>query len=171
MEAWENLRAQTIVIARPISGRACIPKSRRYVYTKFSLEVLKEFRKGKGTKQREQMAGGQITAVEFGGAVRFPSGILETFLFSQEGFIEVGKEYVLFMWKPVPSDDMLVISQAYLIRDGLVFPVSTNGDAQLVYTKMPFPEFEAKVKAAVARNADADVFPDVHAPSRQVGEN
>jgi hypothetical protein len=100
----------------------------------------------------------QLTAVDFGGTIRFPSGYLETFLLSQEGFVEIGKEYVLFMWKPVPSDDMLIISQAYLIQDGFVFPVSSNGDAERVYTKMPLLEFEAKVKAAVAQNIDADVI-------------
>ncbi|MGH9585200.1 MAG: hypothetical protein ACRD4O_19965 [Bryobacteraceae bacterium] len=63
------------------------------------------------------------------------------------------------MWKPIPSDDTLVIAQAYLIQDGLVFPVSTNGDAQTAYTKMPFPGFETKVKAAVTQNVDADVIP------------
>ncbi len=152
----------TVVIAKPIAGRVCIPQSRAYVYTKFTLDVVKEF-KASNSKEWESRKAGQIMAAQFGGSVRFPSGYLETFLLSQEGFVEVGKRYVFFMWKPIPSDDTLVISQAYLIQDGMVFPVSANGDAQTVYTDMPFPEFEAKVKAAVAMNADIDVLPHVHA--------
>ncbi len=84
--------------------------------------------------------------------------------------MEIGKQYVLFLWNPVASDETLVVAEAYLIQDGSVFPVNANGDAQLVYTKMPFPEFESKVKAAVERNVDADVFPNVHAPSRPEGK-
>ncbi|HEX7359448.1 MAG TPA: hypothetical protein VF283_03050 [Bryobacteraceae bacterium] len=138
------------------------------MYTKFTLEVLKEFQKGKSRRKQVPQKSGQITAVDFGGTVRFPSGYLETFLLSHAGFLEVGEKYVLFIWNPVPSDDTLVISQAYLIRDGLVFPVDTDGDAQTVYTKMPLPEFEAKIQAAVQRNIDTDVLPNVHAaPSRR----
>jgi hypothetical protein len=156
-------RSSTIVIAKAIIGKVCIPQSRRYLYTKFTLEVSKKFHRENSNNEPDSQKKERITAVEFGGSVRFPSGYLETFLLSQEGFIQIGEQYVLFMWKPVPSDDTFVISQAYLIRDGFVFPVSTNGDAQTVYTKMPFPEFEAKVNEAVARNVDADVFPHVHA--------
>jgi hypothetical protein len=148
-----------IVIAKPIAGRVCMPQSRRYVYTKFTLDVLKEFRKPADKKKQDPHEKRQVTAAQFGGSIRFPSGYLETFLLDRRGFIEIGKQYVLFMWKPISSDDTLVIAQAYLIENGIVFPVSTNGDAQTVYTNMPFPEFEAKVKNVVARNVDADVIP------------
>jgi hypothetical protein len=156
-------RSFAVVIAKPIGGKVCIPQSRRYLYTKFTLEVVKTFREGKNSGKQEPQKGSQITAVEFGGSVRFPSGYLETFLLSQKGFVEIGKQYVLFMWKPIPADDLLVISQAYLIRDGLVFPVSTNGDAQKGYTKMPLAEFEGAVQAAVDRNIDTDLLPKAHA--------
>src|SRR6185437_14615518 len=146
-------RYVAVVIAKPVAGSVCIPRSRQYVYTKLTLDILKQYKPAKRDRQQSQ-ASAPITAVEFGGSVRFPSGYLETLLLSREGFIEIGKEYVLFMWKPVPSDDLLVISQAYLVQDGFVFPVSSNGDAQTYYTKSPFAEFEAQVEAAVAKNVD-----------------
>jgi hypothetical protein len=156
-----------IVIAKVIAGRVCIPQNHRYVYTKFTLDVVKDFRKRPNRGERDGLeTQRQITAAQFGGSLLFPSGFLETYLLNHRGFLEIGKEYVLFMWNPVRSDDMLVVAQAYLIQDGLVFPVSTDGDAQTVYTKMPFPEFEAKVKLAVARNIDADVFPDARKKNR-----
>lgn len=145
-----------VVIAKPIAGKVCIPQSRRYVYTEFRLDISKEFQKGNEKKQQDSPKQKQVTAAQFGGSVRFPSGFLETYLLNLEGFVEIGKEYVLFMWKPIPSDDTLVIAQAYLLENGMIFPVSANGDAQTVYTNMLFPEFEAKVKAVVAKNVDAD---------------
>ncbi|HEX7363488.1 MAG TPA: hypothetical protein VF283_23600 [Bryobacteraceae bacterium] len=156
-----------VVIAKPVAGKVCIPRNRRFVYTKFALQVLKEFPKAHGEKIESQKSK-QLTAVEFGGSVRFPSGYLETFLLNHEGFVEVGEKYVFFLWKQIPSDDIYVELQAYLVRDGLVFPVDADGDARTVYTKMPLPEFEAKVQAAVQRNIDTDVLPNVHAaPSRR----
>lgn len=150
-------RSVAVVIAKPVAGKVCIPQSRQYVYTKLTLDILKQFKPVKADRPQSQ-ASAPITAVEFGGSVRFPSGYLQTLLLSREGFVEIGKEYVLFMWKPVPSDDLLVISQAYLIQDGFVFPVSTNGDAQTYYTKLPLSEFEAQVEAAVAKNVDTNGF-------------
>lgn len=148
-------RSTDIVIAKPIAGRVCIPQSRRYVYTKFTLDVLKEFRKP-GDKSKDLNERRHITAAQFDESIRFPSGYLETFLPDRRGFVEIGKQYLLFMWKPIPSDDTLVIGQTYRIENGVVFPVSTDGDAQTVYTNMPFPEFEIKVKEIVERNVDAD---------------
>lgn len=151
-------RSVAVVIAKPVAGRVCIPLSRQYVYTKLTLDVLKQYKPLKRDRQLSQ-ASASMTAVEFGGSIRFPSGYLETSLVSQKGFVEIGKEYVLFMWRPsIPSDDFPVISQAYLIQDGFVFPVSTNGDAQTYYTKLPLAEFEAQVEAAVAKNVDTNGF-------------
>ncbi|MGH9653282.1 MAG: hypothetical protein ACRD6B_07430 [Bryobacteraceae bacterium] len=158
-------RDAVVVVARPIAGRVCIPQRRSYVYTKFTLQVLKDFRPGNSSKKLPQPTK-QVTAVEFGGSVRFPSGFLETFLLDQRGFMEVGKKYVLFMWKAASPDDRLVISQAYLIQDGLVYPVNTDGDGQKGYTKMPLAEFEGAVQAAVDRNIDTDLLPNVHATPR-----
>lgn len=57
-----------IVIAKPISGRVCIPRSRHYVYTKFTLEVSKAFPKARDSKKGQNpQQKGQVTAVQFGG--------------------------------------------------------------------------------------------------------
>lgn len=37
-------RSATVVIAKPVAGRVCIPQSRQYVYTKLTLEILKQFK-------------------------------------------------------------------------------------------------------------------------------
>jgi hypothetical protein len=140
-----------VVIARPVSARVCVAQNRRYVYTRFSLEILQTFKQGKHRRQ-----GKQIVAVQFGGSVRFPSGHLATFLLNKHGFVEPGREYVVFLWKPVRSDDTYVAVEAYLIDNGLVFPVSASASNAFHYTKVPLGEFEAKVRAAVTKNIDTD---------------
>jgi hypothetical protein len=57
-----------IVIARAIAGRVCVPQSRRYVYTKFTLDVVKHYRKTpERGEQDDPHKQRQITAAQFGG--------------------------------------------------------------------------------------------------------
>ena len=136
-----------VVIARPILDSVCISQSRRYVYTRFNVEILHELKRAKHTARQ----GEQVVAVQFGGSILFPSGHLATFLLDKDGFVGLGKQYVLFLWKPVQSDDTYVAVEAYLIQDGFVFPVDTSASNAFHYTKMPLKDFESKVRAAVAK--------------------
>jgi hypothetical protein len=141
-----------VVIARPIEDKVCISQRRNYVYTRFHLEISQEFKRTKHNPHQ----GGQVAAVQFGGSVLFPSGQFATFLMDKDGFVEIGKQYVLFLWKPIRSDDTYVAVEAYLIQNGLVFPVSASAANAFHYTKMPVKDFESKVRAAVAKNIDTD---------------
>lgn len=44
-------RDAVVVVAQPIAGKVCIPQRRTYVYTKFTLRVLKDFRQGNSGKE------------------------------------------------------------------------------------------------------------------------
>jgi hypothetical protein len=145
-------QSSEIVIARPHSGRVCISHDRRFVYTRFRLQVSQALKHNNHNPQKDEF----IEAVQFGGSVLFPSGHLTTFLLDKEGYVDLGKQYVFFLWKPLPSDETLVIVEAYLIQDGLVFPVSTSASNAFHYTKIPLQNFEAKVKTAIAKNIDTD---------------
>ena len=144
-------QSSLVVIARPTSSKVCVAKSLRYVYTRFLLEISEEYKHNK-----REPHGGQHVAAQFGASILFPSGQLTTFLVDNDGFVGLQKQYILFLWKPVRSDDTYVITQAYLIEDGLVFPVSTSAGNASRYTKVPFKDFESKVKMAVAKNIDID---------------
>jgi len=67
--------------------------------------------------------------------------------------VEKGRSYLLFIWKPVRLDDTYVISEPYLISDGKVYPIKTRADVS-AYDGMPFEQFKAKVKSAIAKNVD-----------------
>ena len=69
--------------------------------------------------------------------------------------MELGKPYVLFAWKPIPSDPLYMIPEGYLIQDDVVFPLNIDA-GQLDYAGMPYKKFEAKVKAAITKNIDTD---------------
>lgn len=145
-------QSSLIVVARPIKNTVCISQRRNYVYTRFHLDISRKFKHPRHDSTQD----GQVTSVQFGGSIRLPSGQLATYLLDQRGFIGLNKQYVLFLWRPIQSDEMYVVTQAYLIENGMVFPVSASAPNAFHYTKMPLDKFEAKVKAAVKKNIDTD---------------
>ncbi len=109
----------------------------------------------KGKKRDGIEAGSRIDAAQLGGTIRFPSGHVETFLEAKEGFLGLGKQYLLFIWKPVRTDSTYVVDEPYLIQDGHVFPVDLDSH-ESAYEGVPFAKFEAKVKAAIEGNVDTN---------------
>lgn len=141
-----------IAMATPESASAHMAYNRRLVYSTFRLNI-EEILKGRG--KHNARVGKRLVAAQLGGTVRFPSGHFETFLLAQEGFLEPRKQYLLFMWKPITSDDTYVIAEPYLIDAGLVFPIKSVADVS-AYDGMPLGKFEAKVKSAIAQNIDTN---------------
>ena len=141
-----------VVIATPAASSAHLSYNRRFVYSTFLLDVLKVLKGSKrGIKEGERLTGAQL-----GGTIRFPSGHVETFLMVEEGFMEPGKQYLLFMWKSIPSDSTYVVAEPYLIQNGLVFPIRTVADVSAYEKGMPVKDFEAKVRALIAKNIDSN---------------
>jgi hypothetical protein len=83
-----------VVIARPVASEAHLAYNRRYVYSTFSLEISQVLKGKSGQGIRK---GERVTAAQFGATLRFPSGHIETFIMAREGFLEVGKQYLLFV--------------------------------------------------------------------------
>ena len=141
-----------VVIASPISADVYISQDHTYVYTRFSLRVSEVLKRSKKANVED---GSEIAAVQIGGRIRFPSGHMATFILARHGFLDLGQKYLLFVWKPAKSTNIYVASEAYLIKDGAVFSISTVGDAS-AYEGMPLQDFETKVKAVIAKNANSN---------------
>jgi hypothetical protein len=145
-------RCDAVLIAKPIAAEAHLAYTHRVVYSTFTLQIYEVLKRG---TQPDIKEGKQIVAAQLGGTIQFPSGHLETFIWTGEGFIQPEEQYVLFIWKPIRSDRTYVIAEPYLIQKGLVFPVKTVAEIS-PYEGMPLEKFEAKVKVAIARNVDTD---------------
>lgn len=145
-------KCDAVIMAEPISSNVRVAHNHRFVYSSFSLKVLQVYKARKNGEVRDDE---QIIAVQFGGTVRFRSGHEATFVLDREGFMEPRKHYVLFIWKPIRSDDAYVVAEAYLVENDSVFPIKTLADIRS-YDGMPFKNFEVKVKAAIAKNIDTD---------------
>ena len=143
---------EAVVIGEPIASEVRISPNRELVYSRFSVKLLSVLKSKKKSGIRE---GAVIVAVQFGGSIRFPSGHLTTFIVAGSGFMELAKQYVLFIWKPPKSSQTYMAAEPYLIENGLVFPIQTEADAS-AYEGMPVDKFEAKVKSAIAQNIDTN---------------
>jgi len=142
-----------VIMGEPIASKVRISPDRNFVYSRFSVQISNVL---KGNKNAGLQKGALVTAVQFGGSVRFPSGHLTTFILAQQGFIELNKQYVLFIWRPSESRKTYMIAQAYLIDNGIAFPVSTDADVSAYEKGMPLDKFEARVKSAIKKNIDTN---------------
>ena len=143
--------SDTIVIATILSASAHISRNQSFVYSLYSLRVSKVLKADKKFRFRE---GSTITGMCYGGSVLFPSGHLATFLLAHSGFLSMGNQYVLFLFHRFPSSDIYIVAHPYLIQGDAVFPVYQPEIVSKPYQGMPFETFEAKVKAAVAKDVD-----------------
>jgi hypothetical protein len=143
---------EAVVIGEPIASEVRISPNRELVYSRFSVKLLSVLNSKKKSGIRE---GAVIVAVQIGGSVRFPSGRLTTFVLVNRGFMELAKQYVLFIWKPPKSSQTYMAAEPYLIENGLVLAIQTEADAS-AYEGVPVDKFEAKVKSAIAQNIDTN---------------
>ncbi|HEX7363480.1 MAG TPA: hypothetical protein VF283_23560 [Bryobacteraceae bacterium] len=160
-------KGSDVVIAVPVTGETRVAYNHKLVYSRFELQILQVL---KGKAKDGLYAGAHISALQLGGAVRFPSGHQQTFIMMHEGFVGIGKQYLLFIWKPskgsciashaFPSSicqdvQSYAIGEAYLIQRGVVFPIIANNQ-QTAYSGMSWTAFEAKVKHAIAKNINTN---------------
>jgi hypothetical protein len=85
----------------------------------------------------------------------FPSGHMATFILPGYGFLDIGKQYLLFIWTP-PRTKTYMVANPYPIQNGLVFPLNVVPDVSAYEKGLPVQQFEAKVKSAIAKNIDID---------------
>ena len=152
-DALPERNCEAVVIGEPIASEVRISPNRELVYSRFSVKLLSVLKSKKKSGIRE---GSVIVAVQIGGSVRFPSGHLTTFVLVDRGFMELKKQYVLFIWRPPKSSQTYMVAQSYLIENGLVFPIQTKADISAYEGGMPVDKFEAKVKSAIAQNIDTN---------------
>jgi len=145
--------SRAVVIATPSASETAISPNHRMVYSRYRLRISKVL---KGSRKDGFINGATVIGVTLGGSVIFPSHHLATFILAHAGFPEVGKQYLLFLWKPPHSKETFMISQAYLIANGTVYPIDTSADISAYQKGMPLNEFETKVKDTIAKDVNSE---------------
>jgi hypothetical protein len=139
-----------VAIAKVIGVTVHLAYNRRFVYSAYDLHLSEAL---KVPDKRLKRDGAHVLAAQLGGAIRFHSGHVGAFLEAQEGFMDVGKSYLLFLWKPVRSSEMYIVTQAFLLEEDKVFAITYISEESR-YSGTPLVQFMSKVKAVVAKNVD-----------------
>jgi|SRR5581483_2334409 len=145
--------SEAVIIGEPVASEALISHNRETIYSRFSVKVLNIL---KAKRKAGIHEGADLIAVQLGGSVCFPSGHLTTLVVANGGFIALHKRYMLFLWRPPHSSETYMVAESYLIEDDDVFPINTEADVSAYEHGMPLDKFEARVKAAIAANVDAN---------------
>lgn len=147
-----SAKSYDVIVAKPTASDVRIAFNNKLVYSHFDLEVLQVL---KGQAKQGLYPGAHISSFQLGGMIRFPSGHEEAFIVVHQGFLTIGKKYILFLWKLNPHVESYGIATPYLIENNMVFPIRLD-DATLAYSGMPLQTFEAKVKRAIANDIDTN---------------
>jgi hypothetical protein len=77
-----------------------------------------------------------------------------TYLEAGEGFLGIGKEYVIFLWKPVQSSEVYVASEAYLIDGDQVISIIPRS-RPAAHVPIARKDFFTKLSTAIKSGRDA----------------
>jgi hypothetical protein len=107
-----------LVIGTVLGGNSFISKNRTAVYSDYQVRVDEVLKRGAA---KTLAVGDQLVASRPGGAIQFPSGHRGYFLIHGQGFPEIGSQYVLYLWKPVPNQPVWEIISGYQLKSGRVY--------------------------------------------------
>ena len=113
-----------ILIGTVSSGQAHIGYDRSSVYSEFKVtpqQILKQ------DSKVPLALSDPIVVTREGGTIKFPSGHIRHYLRLHQGFPDVGKQYIFFLWR---SPDTTIkdygVVTAYLLQDGRVYPLDSD---------------------------------------------
>jgi hypothetical protein len=139
-----------VVIGRVASdGQSHLATNRHFVYCTYAFNVMQVLKSEGKEFMRNKPS---VDVVLFGGGLRYPSGYLEYFIIHGNGFMEQGKQYVLFLWKPYKKMIAFNVAAAYLLEGGVVYQIA--GDSLGAFNGTSVTTFEAAVKSAISDNVD-----------------
>lgn len=121
-----------VVIGTVVDGKCFLNSDHNFVYTDYQVRVDQVFKQDPAANLS---AGDQVVVSKEGGAIRFPSGHITNFVFPGHGLPAIGSQYVLFLWRAIPSlpNYEIVLQSGYELKDGRLYPLD---DANMQYEDM-----------------------------------
>lgn len=116
------MQSNVVVLGDVTNRTAILTDDKLGVYSEFSIHLVKIFKDDQGVLG----AGGLVEASRLGGAVRFPSGRIQRYTVSRQGYPQKGKLYVLFLSRDEDGD--FSILTGYELSDAGMAPL--DGDSQ-----------------------------------------
>lgn len=149
LAALPSSQSDVILIGSVRDAKAYLSDDDTGIYSEFSIQV-EEVLKGN--------AANQVSIERFGGAVLFPSGVIQKYRASGQGMPKVGRQYVFFL-KRTDDDDYYSLITGYELRGQKTIPLdgsSHRGNGPLVFDRFKgadVVEFLADVRDAIIQNS------------------
>jgi hypothetical protein len=124
-------QSTTVVLGTVTSAAAHLSKSRRTVYSEFTIELERTLK-----PQAAENLGPTIIADRVGGRVRKPDGSIGMYWVSGQGMPVVGSRYAFFL--KLEEDSDFTIVTAYELREGKVYALDHPGGDH------PFAKYEGE---------------------------
>jgi|SRR5579859_1105123 len=137
--------SNAIVVGTVVDGKCFVTKDHTYVYTDYSIKIDQIL---KNDPAANLAAGNVVIAAREGGAIHFPSGHVTNFLVAGHGLPEIGSEYVLFLWRPIPTfpEYEIIFDSGYQLKNGRVYPLD---DVNSQYVGVEAPGFLDEITKAI----------------------
>ncbi len=139
--------SSVVLIGTVRSGASHVASTKHLVYSDYQVSVKECL---KGSKKDLGCEPSNIDVLFFGGGIRFPTGHTAYFVIHTIGFLEEGKDYLLFLWRSTKGMRAYDVTGAYLLNSGEVYPIATRRVG--AYAGTPVHEFESAVRSAIKAN-------------------
>ncbi len=130
-------KSDTVLIGEILDAQAYFSNDKTGIYSEFTLLVEEAL---KGDAATSFPSGSRVTIERFGGAVRFPSGVIQRYETAGQRMPRIGRRYVLFLKRIKLEEDFSLIT-GYELRGGEVFPLDGASEEEGTQ-KFPFDEYE-----------------------------
>ena len=138
-----------IVIGTVTSGQAHIGYDRSSVYSEYRITVQQIL---KHDSQIPISLADAIIGTREGGTIKFPSGHIRHYLRINQGFPQIGKQLVFFLWRsPNTTTADYGIVTAYLVDGGKVYPIDP-GKPYEEYEGANSTQFISNISTAITAN-------------------
>lgn len=139
--------SSVVVIGTVVSSASHIASNKHLVYSDYQLRV-KKLLKGSNVDFGSEQS--DIDVLLFGGGIRFPTGYTQYFVIHGVGFLENGKDYLLFLWRSTKGMRAYDVLGAYLLQRQEVYPIVVGQKG--AYAGTAVHEFESAVTSAIRAN-------------------
>jgi hypothetical protein len=123
-------QSDVILIGTVLDAQAYLSTDKTGVYSEFAISV--------GEVLKGAVNNSVISAERFGGAVRFPSGVIQKYRTQAQGMPRSGRRYLLFI-KKLDQDDGFSLLTGYELRGETIVPL--DGGNEEGTERLPFDSY------------------------------
>jgi hypothetical protein len=111
-------RSDAVIIGRIKESEAILTEDKKFLYSEFTVDVEQVL---KSKKNVLSVGVGQpLVAERYGGAVRFPSGVIWEFRHQDLNYPRVGDRYVLFLSREGPQVNVIILTGYELLNEKVI---------------------------------------------------